>query len=477
VIRPTRLLAVALGSVLALGLTTATPGSAYPAPTRGATTGAAGIGDPYFPSDGNGGIDVQHYDVRVGYAFGPGRLTGRTALDVVATQELTRFDLDFLLDVDSVRVDGRRAAFHRRGDHELRITPARPLAAGQPFRVVVRYADRPARHASRGERNWLADSHEVVTMNEPHMATWWFPADDHPRDKATFDITVTVPRGKQVVANGVLAGKRRHDGRTTWHWRADEPMASYLAFFAAGDFETRTGDCAGVPAYVAVSRRQPEPARRTSAGDLLQRTCDVLAAYTPVLGPYPFSTTGGLLTSLPVGFALENQTRPTYPALPGSTAPLVAHELAHQWFGDLVSVDGWRDIWLNEGFAQFLQTWYGEVAGGQPAQDWLVDTYRSFADDKAFWDLPIDDPGPARLFDGAVYTRGAMAVQALRHRLGDAVFWSLLRTWLAQHAGGNGSVAQFQALASSVTGQDLGAFFDTWLRQRTVPARTAENGF
>ncbi|QIG42380.1 M1 family metallopeptidase [Nocardioides anomalus] len=470
-----RTLAAAAALLLAASL--GGPAPAEAAPARSGAVGSAGIGDPYFPSDGNGGIDVQHYDVRVGYAFGPGRLTGRTALDVVATQDLTRFDLDFLLDVDSVRVDGRRAAFHRRGDHELRITPARPLVAGQAFRVVVRYADRPARHASRGERNWLSDSREVVAMNEPHMATWWFPANDHPRDKASFDITVTVPRGKQVVANGVLADRRRHDGRTTWHWSAAEPMATYLAFFAAGDFETRTGDCAGVPTYVAVSRHQPQPARRTAAGDLLQRTCDVLAAYTPVLGPYPFSTTGGLVTSLPVGFALENQTRPTYPALPGSTAPLVAHELAHQWFGDLVSVESWRDIWLNEGFAQFLQTYYTEVTGGQSAQDWLADTYRSFQDDKAFWDLPIDDPGADRIFDGAVYTRGAMAVQALRHRLGDAVFWPLLRTWLAQHAGGNGSVAQFQALAAATSGQDLTAFFDTWLRRRAVPAPTVENGF
>src|SRR5262249_25408274 len=150
--------------------------------------------------------------------------------DVRATQPLSRFNLDFLLDVSSVRIDGRRASFRRSG-HELRITPAAPLAAGRQFKVVVRYAGWPADERSHGESNWLASTSEVVTMTEPHMAAWWSPANDHPRDKASFDIRITVPKGKDVIANGVLVGKRKRAGRTTTHWRAVEPMATYLAFF------------------------------------------------------------------------------------------------------------------------------------------------------------------------------------------------------------------------------------------------------
>jgi len=155
----------------------------------------------------------------------------------------------------------------------------------------------------------------------------------------------------------------------------------------------------------------------------------------------------------------------------------MAHELAHQWFGDSVSVSAWRDIWLNEGFAQFIQNYYTfEVTGGRSMQDWLTGTYDAFHNEDGFWKLAVDDPGPARLFDNAVYSRGAMALQALRHRIGDPAFWTLLRTWLAQRAYGNGSDADFQALATSVSGQDLTAFFDAWLHQPVVPAKSAANG-
>jgi aminopeptidase N len=185
---------------------------------------------------------------------------------------------------------------------------------------------------------------------------------------------------------------------------------------------------------------------------------------------------GGVATSLPVRFALENQTRPTYPA--SAVEPgIMAHELAHEWFGDLVSVANWRDVWLNEGFASYLAEYYHrELTGSGSMQQWLLSTYDTFAGEGGFWKLSIDDPGPHRIFDGAVYSRGAMAIQALRHRIGDPAFWSLLRTWLAQHAYANGSVVEFEALATSISGQDLTAFFDAWLHQPVVPARTADNG-
>jgi aminopeptidase N len=477
VILRTRVVPAALAVALAATLGGGTGSQAQPARSGG--QGAAGIGDPYFPRDGNGGIDVLHYDVRDGYAFGTGRLKGRTGLDVRATQDLSRFNLDFLLPVRSVRVDGRRAEFRQVGDHELQITPSAPVAAGAQFRVSVAYAGYPARKQTGGESNWLADESEVVAMNEPHIATWWFPANDHPRDKASFDIRISVPRGNQVIANGVLVDRKRHGTHRVYHWRAVEPMAPYLAFFAAGSFDTRSVTCNGIPNYVAVSKERPDvsQARGLAAKGLADQTCAVLTAYSSVLGPYPFSATGGVVTSLPVAFALENQTRPTYPGLSGATPALVAHEVAHQWFGDSVSVTGWRDIWLNEGFAQFLQTYYlTEVLSGRSMQNWLTESYAGTANDEEFWRLSIDDPRPQHLFDGAVYARGSMAVQALRHRLGDTAFWTLLRTWVEQRRYGNGSVADFTALAAAVSGQDLTAFFDAWLRAPKPPAKTVDNG-
>ncbi len=469
----TRLAAGLLGTVL-VGSTVAGPAAQA---QRAPTPGAVGVGDPYFPDDGNGGIDVLHYDIRDSYSFGRGRLAGRTSLDVRATQDLSRFDLDFLLPVRSVRVDGAEARFHTTGTYELRITPSAPIATGARFKVSVEYAGTPASEGSHGERNWLADDREVVAMNEPHMAAWWFPANDHPSDKATYDIRVTVPDGKDVVANGIKVSSDHRRGQVTSHWRMTQPMASYLAFFAAGSFAVSRTTCLGVPNVFALSKRTPEAAPGKAVKAYAEQTCDIVTSLSGLLGPYPFSATGGLVTSLPVHFALENQSRPTYPWVGAADPGLMSHELAHQWFGDLVSVAQWRDIWLNEGFAEFMSDYYtAEVTGHGSLQQGLVSSYDAFSDEAGFWKLQIDDPGPAHVFDGAVYTRGAMTLQALRHRIGDPAFWTLLRTWLAQHAYGNGSVAGFEALAASVSGQDLTGFFDAWLHQPVVPARTAANG-
>jgi aminopeptidase N len=152
------------------------------------------------------------------------------------------------------------------------------------------------------------------------------------------------------------------------------------------------------------------------------------------------------------------------------------HELAHQWFGDSVSLHEWRDIWLNEGFASFMAIRYAETHGGQDAQQWLEALWEAAGPDDSFWKLQIDDPGPSSIFAKPVYDRGAMTLQALRHRVGDDAFWQILRTWAAGRRGGNGSSEEFRALASQVSGQDLDGFFDAWLSTSARPDRTAENG-
>lgn len=462
---------VALGMALVAPLLALGAAAGQQAPTPG----APGIGDPYWPLDGNGGIDVASYRVHAAYDFDTGALRGRTGLRLTATADLSRFNLDFLLPVTGVTVDGRRARYDRRAGHELRITPERPLAAGTRHTVVVRYAGRPGRLAYAGERNWLADDREVVTMNEPHMAPWWFPANDHPLDKARFRIDITVPRGREAIANGRLTRTRTRGGRTTWSWRAAEPMAPYLAFFAAGDFTIERGRSHGLPWLNAVSEQLP-PAQRRASLRLMRKTPGIVAALRRDLGAYPFSVTGGLTTALEPGFALENQTRPTYPAVGAHFTSLVVHELAHQWLGDDVSVARWRDIWLNEGAATFMEWRYAETHSGRTGEEILANYYDGFPAADGFWRLTIADPGPRHLFDLPVYHRGAMTLQALRNRIGEQAFWTLLRTWLAQRSGGNGTSEEFEALAEQVSGQDLDAFFTAWLRTPAKPAATAANG-
>ncbi len=458
-----------LCGVLAAGLT----GASARTDTGGA--GSSGIGDSYWPLDGNGGIDVSSYRINNRYAFEAKKLSGRTAVKFTATEDLASFSLDFLLPVKKVTVDGTEARFTKtdRG-HELRITPKSTLPTGTSHRAIVTYAASPAKLRYAGERNWLADRHEVVAMNEPHMAPWWFPSNDHPSDKAIVDVKITVPTGREVVSNGKLLGRKVKKSGTTWHWKADEPMAPYLAFFAAGDFTMAKGTKDGLPWLVAVSDRLA-PSEQRSSMKLMKVTPKVITGLEKDLGDYPFSVVGGLTTSLDVGFALENQTRPTYPAIGSQDVSLIVHELAHQWFGDDIAVQGWRDVWLNEGFASFMEWRWSENHGGDSAQKILM-SYYSYPANSSFWKLAIADPGAAHVFDGAIYGRGAMTLQALRNRVGDEVFWQIVRTWIAEQKGGNGSTEEFEEVASRVSGQDLTAFFTAWLRTPERPAKTADNG-
>ena len=461
--------AVAVGSL-------ASAGAAVEAVRSAPSPGAAGIGDPYFPKDGNGGYDVRHYAVDVRYTVATGDLAGTTTLSVRATQDLSRFNLDLVLDATAVRVDGVPAAFTS-GGHELVVTPAAPIRSGAPFSVSVDYQGRPGEVTHRGNRPWVSSTTEAMATNEPQIAPWWFPANDHPRDKATFDIAVSVPTGLQAVSNGTYLGTTSQPGWDTWRWRADEPMAPYLAFFAAGRFDYESGVRRGLPYFNAVSMGL-EPGNRGRAMRLMRRSPAIVRWLETQLGDYPFSSTGGVTTSLSAGFALENQTRPTYPFLGNGrfARSIVVHELAHQWFGDHVAVDRWRDIWLNEGFASWFEWRYAEAHGGRSARQTLMSRYDSYAADDGFWDLRIGDPGPNSLFEFAVYDRGAMAVEALRQRVGKADFKETLRAWVSERGEGNGRVGQLERLAERVSGERLDGFFDAWLFRSRKPARTEANG-
>jgi aminopeptidase N len=436
--------------------------------------GAPGIGDPYFPEDGNGGIDVRRYEIHDRYRF-TGRLSGWTRLTLRTTQRLSSFDLDLLLPVSAVHLSTGAATFSRPDHHELRIEPRRPIAAGTMVRVTVAYAGRPGRFSYAGESNWLGGAAEAEAVNEPHMAPWWFPSNDHPLDKARMSVHVTVPRGKQVISNGRLVGVRRGSHLTTYHWGGGGPMATYLAFFVAGTFEIRTGTAHHLRYYLAVSRRLGPRARHAAMHGLLE-TPGIVAWLRSQLGPYAFNRTGGVVTALDPGFSLENQTRPVYPYEQGLSRLLMVHELAHQWFGDSVSVHHWSDVWLNEGFATYMEHRWTEAHGGQSVSRWLHQSYRAYDGSSSFWDLVVADPGAGDLFDWPVYQRGAMALAALRHRIGTDVFAHLLRSWATRHRHGHGTTAAFEALAEQQTGEDLTSFFDAWVHQPGKPAETAANG-
>ncbi|ARP73624.1 metallopeptidase [Streptomyces pluripotens] len=428
--------------------------------------GAPGAGDAYFPLSGNGGYHVGHYDLTLRYDTTARQLDGRAVLTARATQRLTRFDLDLQgLEVTSVTVGRARAAFRHDGQ-ELVITPRRTLHRGQGFRVTVVYrgTPKPVTDPDGSADGWIPTDDGAFVAGEPQGAMTWFPANSHPKDKSTYDFTITVPRGRTAVANGTLLRRYTGHGYTTFHWRENRPMAAYLATATIGKFTVErytTRD--GVQVFNAVDTREAR-----AAAPVLRKLPAVLAWESELFGPYPFRAAGAVVDHAPgVGYALETQTRPVYDSAPDLST--LVHESAHQWFGDSVSLTSWKDIWLNEGFATYAEWLYAEQHGGDSAQKTFDAFYARPANDR-LWAYPPGDPGSgAHLFGSPVYARGAMALHEVRRAVGDRDFFRILRAWASGHRYGHGTTAQFVRLAETKSGKRLDGLFRTWLYTKGKP--------
>jgi aminopeptidase N len=478
---PRRSLATFLVSVVVLFVLAA------PAAAQRFTPGAPGAGDPFFPEAGNGGYDVRHYSLKLDYDQPANRLEGRTHVFARATQNLSRFNLDLrdFLTVSRVRVNGRRASFTHSGQ-ELSITPREGLKRKHRFVVTVRYGGVPQPVVDPDEsiEGWIvpeADPDGAFVVNEPQGSPGWYPVNDTPRDKATFDFRVTVPEGSTVMANGRLLGQRTRAGRTTWRWYEDSPMAPYLATATNGPFETRFYEANGLPMYDAVDpdTRQPTSADPNPdpdpdvAWERLALQPEIIGFFSELYGEYPFSTGGGIMDWAPnVFYSLESQGRANYWRVVGEST--VVHEIAHQWFGNAVTLAYWPDIWLNEGFATWSEWIYDERHGGPTAQETFEEIYATPEEGEAGEDLwfpaPAALPGPEAMFHTPVYDRGAMTLQALRQKVGDRDFFRILRRWYRDNRYGNVTTADFIALSERVSRQQLDAFFDVWLYQEGKPA-------
>jgi aminopeptidase N len=451
--------------------TTAAPGAPSTTVSEPRSTGVAGadgVGDPYYPELGNGGYDVAAYDLEVEWLPESTSIDGTATITLTPTEALDTFNLDLEgLAVEQVTVDGTAAEFRHDG-HELRIDPAPVLDAGTATRVVVDYGGTPTpiRVGTDVFRvGWHADGRDAFVVSEPAGAASWFPANDHPVDKARFRFTVTVPSDLTVIANGLRqAVTETGDGRTVFEYEAGDPMATYLASVVVGDLVfVEDTTASGLPLRSAYPRRLADAAAIDFAD-----TADMIATFEEHFGPYPFETYGHVVADEALGFALENQTVSIFGSDlvtgRGAIDAVVAHELAHQWFGNAVSPATWMDVWLNEGIANYAEWLWGESSGG-PSIEQAAEATHARAD----FGVPPGDPGPDELFQATVYLRGGLALYALSQEIGPDAFGRLLPMWVERHGGGVASTADLQALAEELSGRDLEAFFDAWVYGASLP--------
>lgn len=438
--------------------------------------GSDGIGDPYFPQLGNGGYDAQHYTLDLTWDANKNTLGGTVSMLAKAYTNLARFNLDFGgFVVTHILVDGKEAAFFRDG-RELEITPAQPLNQDETFETEITYNGTPGDGVNDYydvfARGWTRFSGGVYVASEPDGASFWYPVNDHPLDKATYTIKMTVPDEYTVAANGQLQEVVDNpDPTSTYIWETRDEIASYLVTIGIGKFSvTKSATNDGIPIRNYFPSDQAAELNATF-GDFPK----MITYYESIFGAYPFEAAGALVVDTKLSFALENQTLILFGkdiAVGRTNAQtVIAHELAHQWFGDSVSLIQWRDIWLNEGFATYASMLWLEHTHGQTALIRQMDTYYNVLKNQV-----TELAGPARppqkdLFNTEVYLRGAWTLHALRLKIGDALFFKIMRTYYDRFKYGNATTTDFTNVATEISKQDLKEFFFNWLNNPPLPEK------
>jgi len=433
------------------------------------TPGAEGIGDSYFPQLGNGGYDVLHYTLELFIDPISNTLSGNCTMEAQATQSLSAFNLDFSgLTIEQVTVNERKAKYLR-DERELTVTPARPIHDGDVFTVTIAYSGTPESSPSVGtwwSSGWYHNNdNEVYVSSEVSGSANWYPVNDHPLDKASYSFHITVPKPYVVAANGLLQEEVDNGDTMTYIWEAAEPMASYVATVNIDKYVIETMQ--GPDGILIRNYLPPDFPAIAKAG--INQTADMLAFFSERFGPYPFEVYGIVIFDIPDDgvVAMETQTLSQHGENEFSLSEyVIAHELAHQWFGDSVSLESWQDIWLKEGAATYAGWLWLEKkeSGTLDAKVRRVYPFETFSPN------PPGNPSPTNLYTNIVFDRGALTFHALRLRVGDETFFQILRTYTERFRYGNASTADFIAVAEEVSGQELGEFFDAWLYNTRIPA-------
>ena len=424
-------------------------------------TDLGGVGDSLFPTEGNTGYDVIHYDITLEWD-GEETITAVTRLTLIPTQDLTTFHLDFHgLSIDELTVNDNPSEYTRDGD-EVIITPSEPLADGTETSVTVHYHGIPETIPSQvGPLGWNNTSYGAYVASEPTGAKTWYPVNNHPTDPATYTFTITTPKPNTVIANGILTDEIDNGDTTTFVWEAKDPAASYLTVLAIGEYhlEEQTGP-RGLPIYNYYHVDVPE---RAVQDFVLQP--EMLEHFEELFGEYPFESYGAIVIPEVRFPALETQTRPIY-GQQSTNSDTIAHELAHQWFGNVITLSDWRDLWLKEGIATYAEYLFAETA------DRPVVHIRQWENLVMFDPQPPNDISANDMYHIGVYLRAGLMLHQLRLDMGDDLFFDLLQSYIEQFQGGSASAEDFMTLAEEISGVELDDFFDAWLNDETPPTIT-----
>lgn len=432
--------------------------------------------DPYFPDHGDTRYRVHHYALDLDYRPMSNRLSGSARLSALAgPAPLEEITLDLAaLRIQRVLLDSRTVRYtHRAG--KLRIRPAKALAPGTAFTVEVRYTGNPMPVRSPwGGLGWEELADGALVASQPVGAPSWYPCNDRPADKASYRVAVTTPSPYAAITGGRLLSRTTRASSTTWVYEQPAPTSAYLVSVSLGRYTavSLTGPAPADGQSPPVTQTAHLPARLLPefTEDFARQT-RMMRFFEEVFGPYPFGEYTVVIADEELDVPVEAQAMATFGTnhLDGARTweRLIAHELAHQWFGNSVSVADWRHIWLNEGFAKYAEWLWSEHAGGGTAVAHATVAHQLLAT------LPQDllpaDPGKQLMFDDRLYERGALTVHALRCALGDDAFFRMLTDWTRIHRHGSVSTADFTAHAQQYAAVPLDGLFDAWLREPSLP--------
>ncbi len=447
--------------------------------------------DPYTPASGSTSYRVGHYDLGLDYRLASNRLAGRAVLTLTAHRELRQLELDLSgLRTTKVTSDTVRIRSFKDRAGKLVVAFRDPVPDDAEFRLDIRYEGNPAPLSGMwGEVGWEELTDGVLVAGQPTGAPSWFPCNDHPSQKAAYRFTVTTDSGYRAICNGVLVSRIDRSSRTTWVYEQAEPMATYLATVQIGRYDlvalndparpavalpahaAPRGQGSPVPQYAAVPASLAPAARAA-----LARHHEMMTAFEERFGPYPYPQYLVVVADDELEIPLEAQTLSiigrNHLHQGWDAQRLIAHELAHQWFGNSVTAARWQDIWLHEGFACYAEWLWSEAGGSTTADAHARSTHQRLAREPQ--DLLVGDPGARDMFDDRVYKRGALALHALRTAAGDDAFFGLLRTWSAEYRFATVTTPDFIALAAhELPGVAVEDLLEPWLFAEALPALPA----